>query len=246
MNSFFTYFHDQGIFFSKVEMTIEYEQNFLDELLRKQLYIPASLDTALLKRKCEFVAGRWCAVQAMKNLGISEVIQPGIGINNEPLWPASICGSISHTNNVATAIVTLKNNNVIGVGVDKEVIFDSNRANFFSEKIMAPSELIFSKCFSSHNLFITMIFSGKEALYKAIFPQIKRAVNFMFVKVCRVDDRNKMLELEFTQRLNDELYAGRRIKVLYSFNNNQVETFVFIEKLKPRPVGVVISDRLCL
>lgn len=69
-------------------------------------------------RIVEFSAGRSAARQAMQALGFpaSEVLQ---GEGGEPIWPAGLCGSISHSDSLAVSLVApLAAFESVGVDVD--------------------------------------------------------------------------------------------------------------------------------
>ena len=56
------------------------------------------------KRQTEFLAGRWCARQALRVcVPESGDIEIAIGHNREPLWPAMVVGAITHADGFASA-----------------------------------------------------------------------------------------------------------------------------------------------
>src|ERR1051326_943715 len=56
------------------------------------------------KRIQDFAAGRSCAHRALSELGILDFSLLS-GTQREPLWPASVVGSITHTTGYAAAVV---------------------------------------------------------------------------------------------------------------------------------------------
>lgn len=228
MNPSVAYFHQHGITLSRAELAIVHNQQFLDQLLTSQLHIPTDMQPVLLRRRCEFVAGRWCAMQAMKQLGLNKIHQPNIGKYNEPIWPNNVVGSISHTNDTAVAIAMRPNKHAGAIGVDRENIMEPQLAGKFAKKIMSLEELTFNSYFSGHALFVTTIFSSKEALFKAMFAQIERVVDFSVAQVSHIDNKAQIIELTLTQTLSQRLVAGRKINVLYTLNKAWVETYTVI------------------
>ena len=133
------------------------------------------------KRLTDFSTGRYCALKALEQLGIKDVIIP-IGANREPIWPEGIVGSISHCDSLAGAIVA-KSSDHISLGLDIEeigrvtpdlwdLVFTENEKNYLSG---LSDE---NKCVQS-----TVIFSIKEAFYKFQHPLTKTFLDFLDVEV---------------------------------------------------------------
>src|SRR5450631_1635810 len=79
----------------------------LGEPGRVELLLPeeaAGLGRAVPERQQEFAAGRLCARRALEELGFA-----GFALlaqaDRQPLWPAQIVGSITHTNGLCAAVV---------------------------------------------------------------------------------------------------------------------------------------------
>jgi enterobactin synthetase component D len=150
----------------------------------------AQLANAGRKRKTEHLAGRIAAVSALKSQGITTV--PGIGINGEPLWPNGISGSITHSGKVAMAIVS--ENSL--TGIDCEAILDENEAIEIKEGVidsventlLQNSELPFSVA-------LTLTFSAKESLFKALFPRVNAFMGFETARVTSLSDQTLQLTL---------------------------------------------------
>ncbi|WP_199610177.1 4'-phosphopantetheinyl transferase family protein [Flocculibacter collagenilyticus] len=228
MNPSVAYFHQQDFTISRAELAIQNQQSFLDRLLHEQLYLPSSMQHALLKRQCEFMAGRWCAVQAMKQVGLNHIVQPCIGQNNEPIWPANVNGSISHTDETAVAVAIRPNKPSRGIGIDRENILASEHAERFAKKIMSQKERSLSDHISDNALFVTIVFSSKEALFKAMFPQIRRTVDFSVAQLSHIDTTTQTLELTLSQTLSEQLQQGRQITVSYSHIANTIEACTIV------------------
>src|SRR5215469_4986180 len=72
------------------------------------------------KRIRDFSAGRACAHRALGELGIHEFSLLA-GNRREPLWPASITGSITNTHGYAAAVVAHRED-ARAIGIDCEVV----------------------------------------------------------------------------------------------------------------------------
>lgn len=183
------------------------------------LWLPhhASLARAGRKRKAEHLAGRIAAVHALTEFGEKGV--PAIGDNREPLWPAGLHGSITHCGTTALAVVALK-----PVGIDMETVFSAEMADELATEIVTPeeyqhlreSELPFP-------LALTVVFSAKESLYKALSPLTKTVPGFTSVRVSALDAQHITLTClaDFSPQL-----AGRSLSIAWVQDHQQVITLI--------------------
>lgn len=141
------------------------------------LWLPhhAALSHASLKRKADHLAGRIAAAHALQNFAINTV--PGIGRNGEPLWPTGIVGSISHSGTQAFALA-VQHENVL-VGVDCEALLDTQEAVEIQDGIInAQEKAVLMGTGYPFALALTLTFSAKESLFKALFPRVKSYMGF--------------------------------------------------------------------
>lgn len=89
------------------------------------------LSEAGRKRKADHLAGRIAAFHALKRQAI-----PGIGSSGEPLWPAGVSGSISHSGTQAVAICQEKG----VVGIDCESIINEREAREIQDGVIDARE----------------------------------------------------------------------------------------------------------
>ncbi len=137
-----------------------------DDFQRSQ--IPATHGVA--KRQAEFLAGRVCAREALRRLNGSEVV-PAVGADRAPQWPAGVSGSITHGKNWAAAIVA-NSSDWRGLGLDVENLLSSERAARLQGEILTPAELRRASVLDPEQLglLVTLTFSLKESLFKALYP----------------------------------------------------------------------------
>ncbi|MEJ6019506.1 4'-phosphopantetheinyl transferase family protein [Corynebacterium sp. H113] len=142
------------------------------------------VEGSVAKRMQDFADGRWCAHAAMESLtGMPVDAQAPIlrGATREPLWPANIVGSITHTDGWVAAATALSSN-IASVGIDvesartmppstlKEVASDSERRHLHALSCQTPdAQALGVSCVDSHSLDV-VLFSAKESIYKAWFP----------------------------------------------------------------------------
>ncbi|MCX8509150.1 MAG: 4'-phosphopantetheinyl transferase superfamily protein, partial [Rhodobacteraceae bacterium] len=138
--------------------------------------LPAALARAVLKRRNEFRAGRHCARHALRSLGVPATI-PLIGPDRAPVWPEGIVGSISHSANHAIAVVASRQT-CRGLGIDVEILTGTDDLAALSPHVATRAEMRLLRATYGPAESFALLFSGKEAIYKAIFPQIRRFVDF--------------------------------------------------------------------
>lgn len=123
-------------------------------------------------RRQEFVAGRWCARQALAALGRPpcELLPDSDGL---PLWPGGVVGSITHCRGLALAAVLPATQPETLLGLDLE---KTNRLSLAaSRRVLHPLELKFAE---GDQVRASILFSLKEAFYKAQFPRWRTNGNF--------------------------------------------------------------------
>jgi 4'-phosphopantetheinyl transferase EntD len=128
------------------------------------------------KRIQDFTAGRACAHRALGELGIT-----GFSLlsskDRAPIWPASITGSITHTEGYRAAVVAHERD-LRSLGVDCESV-GAVDAELWS-RICHPVELarLAQLEVSLQQRQAALIFAAKEAFYKCQYPLTKQWVGF--------------------------------------------------------------------
>lgn len=132
---------------------------------------------AVPSRRREFVTARRCARQALARLG-----HPAVAIRSgprrEPLWPAGLTGSITHCAGYRAAAVT-RTAEVVSVGIDAEpdaplpprvlsVVTAPADAGHLADLARAEPGVAWER----------LLFSAKEAVYKAWYPLTGRWLGF--------------------------------------------------------------------
>lgn len=154
------------------------------------LWLPhhAELANAGRKRKAEHLAGRIAAAHALPDHTV-----PGIGPSGEPLWPDGISGSITHSGTEAMSVVAPY---PALIGIDSEAILAENEARGIKDGIIdAHEERVLSRSGYPFALALTLVFSAKESLFKALFPQMQAYMGFDSARVTMLDKETLMLAL---------------------------------------------------
>ncbi|PRA21801.1 4'-phosphopantetheinyl transferase family protein [Pseudomonas poae] len=144
---------------------------------------PASIQRSVAKRQAEFLAGRLCARAALQQLDHLDFI-PAIGEDRAPVWPGHISGSITHSTGHAAAIVGHKAQ-WRGLGMDLENVLSLERAERLAGEILTVDEMQRMALVSPEQiaLLVTLTFSVKESLFKALYPIVQKRFYFEHAEV---------------------------------------------------------------
>ncbi|MGY9049621.1 MAG: 4'-phosphopantetheinyl transferase family protein, partial [Rhodobacterales bacterium] len=134
--------------------------------------LPADLRGAVIKRRSEYLAGRAVAALALREAGLPEQVGRR---DRAPLWPKGSTGSISHTDTRVIAVVSRSH---AGLGVDCETIMTPSQAAEIHPMVLTPAEAGQHPGILSFSAFLTLVFSAKEALYKAVSARLERIPEF--------------------------------------------------------------------
>jgi 4'-phosphopantetheinyl transferase EntD len=138
-----------------------------------------SVARAVEKRRREFITSRACARLALQRLGIGPAAIPNRE-HGEPWWPDGVVGSITHTRGYGACAVA-KAADVLTIGIDAErheplppgvlehVAFGRERATAAEQDAQVCLD--------------RLLFSAKEAVYKAWFPATNRWLGFEDVEL---------------------------------------------------------------
>ncbi|MEU4423041.1 4'-phosphopantetheinyl transferase superfamily protein [Actinoplanes sp. NPDC024001] len=133
--------------------------------------------TAAPGRRREFVTARRCAREALAGLGHPPVaIRPGP--RREPVWPAGLAGSITHCAGYRAAAVT-RTEEVASVGIDAEP--HAPLPPRVLGAVTAPGDAEHLARLSRAEPAVhwdRLLFSAKEAVYKAWYPLTRRWLGF--------------------------------------------------------------------
>jgi 4'-phosphopantetheinyl transferase EntD len=162
----------------------------------------AMVGRAVEKRRREFATGRDCAHRALERLGVpaGPVLA---GNRGEPVWPAGVVGSITHCRGYrGCAVASAKDLAAVGIDAEPheplsaglvEKVAGVEERSGLAELTRAEPEIAWDR----------LLFSAKEALYKAWYPLTERWLGFEDA-VLTIDRR----ERTFAARL---LVSGPRL-----------------------------------
>jgi len=169
----------------------------------------------------EFLAGRICAIKALDGLVKRPEILP-IGKNKIPTWPNGITGSITHTKNKVSAVALPSNLNLF-LGLDLENIFIKKTAKELEWEILLESERRYLNL-ENYCAIITLIYSAKEAVFKAFNSIAFRFLDFKEIELTTLNINSNLFEARL---INSEI---EKIKGKFAFFDSMVLTGAEIEK----------------
>ena len=186
------------------------------------LWLPhyAELINAGRKRKAEHLAGRIAAAHALG--AINERAIPGIGPSGEPLWPEGVSGSITHSGAQAMAVVVRHQDALLGI--DCEAILPDREAREIQDGIVDAQEAMYL----THSgypfaLALTLAFSAKESLFKALFPKANTYMGFEWARVTELTE--KTITLALSNPAGD-YPEGKRFILIWQNNDTSVFTLL--------------------
>lgn len=194
-----------------------------------QLGVPwaDNLERAVDKRKSEFLAGRFCAKQALAALDVHNFAVVA-GKNRCPQWPGGIKGAITHSNSKALVAVTNRSD-VLGIGIDIENIMTESTMNNVKSAIVHGDE----NAFLSGGDFTaaeatSLIFSIKESFFKAAYPSTGRYFDFDAVTITKLDRNTGQFTLTVNEDLNPQVRPGMSYCGRFVFIEAQVLSLLLI------------------
>lgn len=204
---------------------------------RHAIPLPDAIARSVRKRQAEFLHGRLAARAALQDLGVDACEVP-IGPSREPVWPAGVVGSISHTDGIAVAAAARASNwQALGMDIERTALGAAQQS--LREIALDPSELSIlaslAECAAppampgahapplctqtaagwSLDALVTTAFSAKESFFKGAYGLVRRFIGFDAARLVAVDTAQGVLTLELTEHLHPCLPSGRRCAVAF-------------------------------
>jgi enterobactin synthetase component D len=188
---------------------------------------PASIQRSVAKRQAEFLAGRLCARAALQQLDNLDCV-PAIGEDRAPVWPPHISGSITHSSGHAAAIVGHKAQ-WRGLGMDLENVLSLERAERLAGEILTADELqrMARLPREQHARLVTLTFSAKESLFKALYPIVQKRFYFEHAEVVEWSEHGQM-RLRLLTELSGEWCHGTELVGQFAVDGDQLLSLVAI------------------
>lgn len=134
------------------------------------------LERAGVIRQSEYAAGRLLARELLARLGVGN--GPFLdGEDGAPRWPEGVVGSISHCSSLCSVAIA-RRTDVGSLGIDIEQALPLDEAS--EALVVQPEDGASMSRFTTEvgSLAGKLVFSAKEAAYKAVYPIIHRFLEF--------------------------------------------------------------------
>lgn len=193
----------------------------------QQLKPPKLIAQAHPKRQHEYLYGRILAQAVLSHhFGLD---QPLTSMHEHlPVWPTHVLGSISHSQN---KLIVALSDKASYLGIDIEHWVSSEFAQESAHLILTPSEfeLWKVKVFECIDFaqFVSLIFSVKESLYKAVYPLAKQYIDFLEASVVDIDFENQTLTLAFTSEIRNRYQLLEHYQGGWKVEQDYIMTWVF-------------------
>ncbi len=187
------------------------------------LPVPPSLQQAVKKRRAKFLASRWLARETLRMYGIPDFLLQNHS-DRSPVWPSGIQASLSHTGGAVALTVTRQ---PLYVGVDIEMIMSERTAEETASVLMSDEEnarlralpLAFPQA-------ATLLFSLKESLYKALWPQLHQPMDFHQASLLEINLKTHRAVLCLNQTFSPAFPANTRLEAKFQLEADRVLTLL--------------------
>lgn len=211
-------------------VSLEFDASHLkpDDFERSNIVPPPSVARAVAKRQAEYLAGRFCAREGLQRL-TGQPITPALGDDRAPVWPAGCVGSITHTQGWAAAVIG-QQQHYAGLGLDAEVIMPDDRALPLSRQILTPSEQarFGSELASQAGYFMTLVFSLKESLFKALYPLVQRRFYFEHAELLSWHPEGRC-RLRLLTHLSEDWPAETELDAQFVQDRNRLISLIVVQ-----------------
>lgn len=198
---------------------LDFDAEYSDRVHPEEI---AWIESSVLNRRKEFLTGRACARTGLKKLNLSArecgapLIPDAAGL---PQWPQGYVGSITHSKGLCAAIVS-RESDLAMIAIDLE---KTNRlSDSAAKRVMHPLEASTQSGCDAQK-YASILFSLKEAFYKAQFPHWKIQVSFQDLALSLNFEEQSAKILELSNAFPDDF---RAIKGSIRFRFVVIEAYV--------------------
>jgi len=201
---------------------------FIDSaFIKYKIPFSSSLICSAPKRKMDFLAGRYCAMDVLSGM-YGQKIEIGVNADRSPLWPVDIVGSISHSGKNAVAVCA-KKNKYLGIGIDCEKLMNLELVYNLRKHILNDSELkVYDSSLMSFEHFVTLVFSAKESLFKSLYPIENMFMEFYDSRILNIN--GELLILCLNSDMGKNFKKNMTFEVNYKLDDKLVLTFIVVSK----------------
>ncbi len=185
------------------------------------------------KRRNEFLMGRYLVHKTFKEKGFSFWSSPvNIGKKREPLFNPQVSASLTHNESFVVFAMT-REKSCLGIDIEsKGRIKQSLEKQFLRSEDVTLLEGFGPADGQSYADALTLIFSAKEACYKALFPYVQEYFGFQDAFVKEINLESKTFSIEVTKefdRLNHHYWPDSPLIVKGAYLEDEFNIFSYID-----------------
>ena len=154
-------------------------------------------------KRYEHYATRVVAAQLLEAQGAGDAFASrGADPDRAPQWPPGFVGSITHSARFA-AVAVMPQSMARAVGIDAESVLTADQQVLVRQYCAVDDELdALARGASalSEAQILTLCFSAKEAVFKCLYPLVKRYFDFTCVRIVAVDESTNLLSIEVVDK----------------------------------------------
>jgi enterobactin synthetase component D len=185
---------------------------------RHAIHLPADISRSVMRRRAEYFYGRHCARQALAALGHPPA-QVLSGASREPLWPSAVRGSITHSDNMAAAVV-VPAQQCRGIGVDISAPVGEAMQQAVLGMVLCEREFRLLQALPPRfgiGHYLALVFSAKESLFKALFADVRAYLEFNLMEVREVSLEHSLALFEVVAPVCAHFPVGSYCAVQFTF-----------------------------
>ncbi len=198
-----------------VGVAVVFDSGLAGHATRYGLAMPSALVRAVPKRRAEFLAGRYCAREALATLGFGNVGTLEVRADRSPQWPAGIMGAITHTHGFAWAAATADQARG-GIGIDSETIPSEAIAREIRSAICSKADdaLLSREVVPRWGdaAAVCLALSARESFFKCLAGCNAAKPEPSDLCLSAVDLSSDSFRLRLTKSLSDEWHGGREVE----------------------------------
>lgn len=187
------------------------------------------LDMVGRKRQAEFLAGRALVCAAF---GIPELPRSGSGA---PVWPAGRSGAMTHSKGCVAALVGPVSRRM---GLDLESLLPEPSVGALMARALTPGERrsVLAMAAPRQARCVTLIFSAKETVYKALSGEARGTLDFQAVRLigCSGGPQGRW-SMQLTRRVAPDLPEGACLTGWFAWHDDRVLTCLDMPRQPPIP-----------
>jgi enterobactin synthetase component D len=221
-----------------VQTTVEFEIGSLGAMTafaqEHGLTLGPALERAVACRQAEFIAGRYCALAALRRVFPAYVGQLESGEDRCPRWPAEVAGAITHTRTqirgLASAAVAPRTL-FAGLGIDSERLVSHETAAEIGKLVWSMDQGTPDCRTFSVPVACTLQLSAKESVFKCLYPLVRRFFSFEDVDVELGSPGERQFRAVLRRDLAGRFPIGTVVHGRYEIEEDRVHTAAWMPPL---------------